>query len=783
MYRRPIVPYTVLFVLGIIYEYVFKFSPNLLITGLVLSSFVFIFLLVSKHGKLMQKGKGNFLSENFEMIRCGLLLIFVFLLGAFILVMNIVNTEVQYYSDKEIIGEVLSLHSKSKDNHKIEVRTGKYGKILLEYYDKLPDENIVGRYIVAGGDIEIPESARNPGCFDYRLNLKSRKIFFKMTSDEITPKKIASRIRYETAGFKNNFQKSLTKDMDDDIKNITTAMIFGDKTGMNENLYESFQKNGTAHILAVSGLHIGIIYAFINRVIEAGRRKKHNILIMVFLIMYCFLADFSPSVVRAVIMIALHIFSKIYHLRYDLISSACVSGITILLINPYSLFSGGFQMSYLAVLIMATISKFFKNTRMPEFLRGYCLPVLIIQGGLAPFTAYLFNYFSLGTFVANIPIIFIAGLVIPVILIIFPVYLLFPEFVEDMGAFAGELMRILVKCNYFFYSDGKYTFFVTSPPVIIILSFYVMLFFVTSEWFLINFTRKKKTSILTMLVLLLVAVSLIHPLIKNEFRDADAVFVDVGQGSCLHVRTPAGENIVIDGGGKEHFSKISSFDVGKKILIPYLLKNGVGRVDLAMISHLDADHYKGIVSICRAGMVKKIAVTESLKEEISRISRETGMKKEDILFIKTGTKFYSGKEFAFKILGPVQEGKDANANSMVVKLIWKKFSIMAPGDIDMEAEASLLERYETNKLKSDILSAPHHGSKYSSSEEFIKDVNPQFAIVQSGKNNRYGHPAPETLKRYEDVGVRVLRNDESGAIGVFNLNNRKKVKLKTMIRE
>ena len=165
-----------------------------------------------------------------------------------------------------------------------------------------------------------------------------------------------------------------------------------------------------------------------------------------------------------------------------------------------------------------------------------------------------------------------------------------------------------------------------------------------------------------------------------------------------------------------------------------------------MISHLDADHYKGIVSICRAGMVKKIAVTESLKEEISRISRETGMKKEDILFIKTGTKFYSGKEFAFKILGPVQEGKDANANSMVVKLIWKKFSIMAPGDIDMEAEASLLERYETNKLKSDILSAPHHGSKYSSSEEFIKDVNPQFAIVQSGKNNRYGHPAPESLK-------------------------------------
>ena len=115
---------------------------------------------------------------------------------------------------------------------------------------------------------------------------------------------------------------------------------------------------------------------------------------------------------------------------------------------------------------MATISKFFKNTRMPEFLRGYCLPVLIIQGGLAFFTVYFFNYFSLGTFVANIPIIFIAGLVIPVILIIFPVYLLFPEFVEDMGAFAGELMRILVKCNYFFYSDEKYTFSVTSPSKI-----------------------------------------------------------------------------------------------------------------------------------------------------------------------------------------------------------------------------------------------------------------------------------------------------------------------------
>lgn len=247
MYRRPIVPYTVLFVLGIIYEYVFKFSPNLLITGLILSSFVFIFFMLSQNGKLVEESKGNFLSENFEMIRRGVSLIFVFLLGAFILVTNTVNTDIQCYSDKEIIGEVLSLYSKSKDNHKIEIRTGKYGKILLEYYDKLPDENIVGRYIVAGGDIEIPESARNPGCFNYRLHLKSRKIFFKMTSDEITPKGIASRIRYETTVFKNNLQKSLTRDMDDDIKNITTAMIFGDKTWMNENLYESFQKkrNGT----------------------------------------------------------------------------------------------------------------------------------------------------------------------------------------------------------------------------------------------------------------------------------------------------------------------------------------------------------------------------------------------------------------------------------------------------------------------------------------------------------------------------------------------------------
>ena len=162
-------------------------------------------------------------------------------------------------------------------------------------------------------------------------------------------------------------------------------------------------------------------------------------------------------------------------------------------------------------------------------------------------------------------------------------------------------------------------------------------------------------------------------------------------------------------------------------------------------------------------------------KELPKIERETGMNKKDIIFFKTGETIKS-KDFRMEILGPVIDGGTANANSMVVKFDLKNVSLIAPGDIDEKAERALIEQYNSKKLTCDILAIPHHGSQYSSSKKFIQNTSPAIAVVQSGKGNRFGHPASEIINRYEKEGIRVYRNDVSGAVGIILRGKKLRVK-------
>jgi competence protein ComEC len=191
-------------------------------------------------------------------------------------------------------------------------------------------------------------------------------------------------------------------------------------------------------------------------------------------------------------------------------------------------------------------------------------------------------------------------------------------------------------------------------------------------------------------------------------------------------------------------------------------------------------------------MVKKLGLHECLRSEEDRVVRETGMKRDDILYFSTGDRLKQ-RGFELDIIGPVGaagkstgsagssanvssngESTSENENSMVAKAIFRKdplfgknseVSVLITGDIDEKAEVELVAAYGT--MDCDIVAVPHHGSRYSSSESFISAVSPSAAVIQVGKNNMYGHPAPEVIKRYEDAGVKVFRNDTQGAVGIL----------------
>ncbi|HZK01625.1 MAG TPA: DNA internalization-related competence protein ComEC/Rec2 [Anaerovoracaceae bacterium] len=713
------------------------------------------------------------------------------------------------FEDKPITVKGSVLAVKDKETHlqillgpstweygKIPGATGK--KMLVNIYCGQEDiENeiaskLIGSKVRIKGKFALPAVARNPGLFDYRLHLKTRRIIGIINADDSNVMVIGKRPMLAAAPgkLKAKFVAILDRRMDEDSKALLIGLLFGDKTMISEDIYENFQRNGCGHILSVSGIHVSIVYVYISRIFSNRRNLIGSCCALVLLVFYAALAEFSPSVMRAVTMIAIHIVSVHLHRRYDLLCCISLSALIQLLLNPYHLFGIGFQLSYLAVFTLAFALPILesklqktdgsrKNKSPRTLFFNILAPLFVIQLGMAPATAFHFMYFSFSAFVLNPPIIFLAGLAVPLgigmaLLSVIPQSetLMVPGF-----ACLELIINIMIKINLYAGSICVSSMNVIAPSVFILTAFYGFLFFFTSEgfWICLQKRRWKRISILCVAILFFSALT---PLITGEWsKKGDMVFLDVGQGDCIHVRTPSGKNILIDGGGSRNY------DVGKKTLMPYLLKNGVSKVDLALVTHLHQDHYAGIASLCKIMPVHTLAVYDGniLREE--EITIDTDLGRDKILYLKSGDKIQLEDDIHIEILYPkkhtmdvyekiMADEEDENLSCLVMKICYKGVSALITGDIGFEGEAMLLEassRNDNMSLKTDVLKVGHHGSRFSTGNDFIEAVNPKVAIIQVGKNN-FGHPHPDVIEKLSEKGIMIYRNDSHGAV-ILNIGN------------
>jgi competence protein ComEC len=402
-------------------------------------------------------------------------------------------------------------------------------------------------------------------------------------------------------------------------------------------------------------------------------------------------------------------------------------------------------------------------------LRGFS-PLLLIQAGMAPLTAYLFNYFSVASFFLNLPIIAISGVIIPLGIGMIPVsFLGGPVF--GVSAQAAELLiRIMLWLNELFYLPGLGFFNVVSPTVWFLLIFYGLFFFLTSEGFRILYQRRKGKAIAVCFVLIL-TVSLLASEAAGDGGPRDGlVFVDVGQGDCLHIRTPSGKNILIDGGGSVNY------EVGKKLLLPYFLKNGVKSVDLAIATHLHTDHYRGIAELARNMEIGRLGVYEANRLREQELLADTGLSSGDLLYLTEGDRISIEKDVWIDVLYPEKRSaeeyeslilneEDENRNCLFMRLFYQGLTVIITGDIGMEGEQEIMERYrdELGVLEADVLKIGHHGSRFSTGDRFLDLVDPKIAVFQVGKNN-FGHPHPSVIEKCQEKGIIIYRNDLNGAI-------------------
>ena len=624
-------------------------------------------------------------------------------------------------------------------------------KILVNVYSDIADyRTVLWDRVYITGEVSIPKERSNPGTFDYRRYLKSIGIRCIITAENIENVKkaggIAALLKTAKCRTADIFESALG-----DESAVVMGLLFGETSGIDEDIIETFRRGGTAHVLAVSGLHLGLLYSFLCRFKRKKRSIPADIAIVLALTAYTALAGFTASVVRACLMIFIHITGNHLNRRYDLISSTCVSMIIILAINPMQIYSAGFQMSFLAVITLGIMIPLIQKK-----IKGILLPMIAVQTGMVPYTMYVFNYVSLTSIISNIPVYFIAAAMIPAgILVIAFCWL--PVIAKPAAMITGLFVKLLLWCNDFTYMGGVFTFDVASPSVIFLAVYYIFIFYMCSEAGQIALIRRNYKKIAAVFAAAVICGAVCSVYLSDGFEKTDMVFVDVGQGDCLHIKA-GGKNLLIDGGGS------FNYNVGKSTLKPYLLKNGVTKIDMAIATHLHTDHYQGLKELSQTYRIKKLGVYEANSVNENHLKKE--FKTDEILYLAAGDVINMGRNVSVEVLSPDRgnplDEKDENKNSLVLRVNVKGSSVLMTGDIDEKGEKTLIADTD---IKADILKIAHHGSRYSSCEKFIAVAAPKIAVIQVGKNT-YGHPSEEVIKRLEEHKIAVLRNDEQGAVGI-----------------
>ena len=697
----------------------------------------------------------------------------------------------------------------SKENHIIEgiVVSDKRGKEYKEVYDldvkkidgikikkskkyllnikKSKEMNIkFGDYIKINAKIEQPSKARNYMGFDYQRYLKSKKIIatiIDVGNVEILDVNKANIAESIFNNVRNNIKKIMYKLLPKDAKELVVGMMIGDKEELDANITENFKNSNLTHMLAVSGAHISYVILGLNLILKRTSNRFRKIFIIFFLIFFVGVTSFTPSVQRASIMAILLLVSTVLYRSQDTYTSIAFSGLVILIINPYSFFDIGFQLSFGGtigiVLMYNNLMKRFKQKRklkdyiVSSICVSVCANLIII-----PIMAFNFNTVSLTFWISNL----FAGPFLGVIIILgFCMYLIsfviFPveKIISIPLKYLIYILLVIVKyCSKIPFSSIT----IRTPYIFEILIYYIVLYLS------FNYAKIKpyfKKIIMVILIIILIANSCIY--VKNHGKMI-IYFIDVGQGDSALIRTAQSKIILIDGGGSEN----SSFNVGEKTLLPYLLDRKITVLDYVVISHFDTDHCGGILYLMEHIKVKNIIISKQGKEssnynKFKNIVIDKGI---SVIFAKKGDKIKIDNETYMDVLFPSNNlisDNILNNNSIVTKICYNNFSILFTGDVEEIAEKEICSQYNTtNKLKANILKVAHHGSKTSSTAEFIKRVKPQIALIGVGEKNKFGHPNDGVIQRLKNMNTKIYRTDKMGEI-VIQINNMGEVKISSQL--
>lgn len=748
--------------------------------------------------------------------------------------------------------QVLYLRNNSIPYHQ---RSLKESRLII--YDEEKQNINIGDVLAVHGSIRFFEPAPNPGNFDAKLYYQKQDIHASVWADTIQKTgdhrhTFSEKVKNYLYRFRQNWRGRLCRAMGDEDGGVLSAVLLGEKQGVEEELKSLYQVNGIAHILAISGLHLSFVGIGIYKILRrlTGSYPVGGVFGILFLMLYILMIGFTVSAVRALVMFLFRVGADMTGRHYDAPTALSVAAVAVLLWRPLSLYEGGFWLSFGAVFailaVVPVVQKAFvrvssgsqkqnvDGTALSAYFEGIREHMWkgILQGLMASISINLVILPVLLYYFFEFPIysLFLNLFVIPLMSVLLFLGMAGSLFSVCFLPLSGACFRICsgilrfyeMSCNLTLTLPGA-RFVAGKPEIGQIAVYYGILIIVllllrekerlrehvadvddvgdveskkcktcgkgiVSRKYAERGSGRSMQRRVTRLGKFALVFGIVGIIILTnhwgERGKLTTVILDIGQGDGIFMRGPEGGTYLVDGGSSDVKK------VGQYRIEPFLKSQGVGMVDYVLISHGDSDHMNGVEELIerqdigvRIGTLV-MPVQEVWDEALAGIAEKAKEHGVRVVVIEPGQSIKEGN-MTITCIQPGNPGTEAengksegrnaeeeyepgNAASMVLAVKFGEFDMLLTGDVEGEGEEQLTEQLEEQYRGHtwEVLKVAHHGSKNSSSEEFLRQVKPAYAFISAGRENRYGHPHQETIKRLTDIGSKIYSTQENGAIVV-----------------
>ena len=660
------------------------------------------------------------------------------------------------FGQSSIVNVDMTIIDKVKDKEDYKIYLAKIkGLNKFAYVHGINDELKPGELVNVNLEMKSPPAKRNFGDMDYKkyLNSKGINLWFNNTGNVERLGNKAFSVEAYPIKIRNILEGQIDKFSSGEAGALAKAMILGNTKFLEDDLVMAFRDGGVAHILSVSGLHVGYFYLLFSLVFTKSVKSKKRVfessLYMPILLtfVYVVITGMQSPAVRAFIMFSIPkigngIFGEDKSIKKNYLS---ITGTLMLIFNPFLIYDIGFLISISCIFAMGELS-FGKKPINNPIMKLMSLSATAWLGSI-PLILWSFGRISLAGLIANIPIIPLSGActVIGILAIIISF------FSEILGAilfyFCNTIMYILI-----WITRG----FAMVFPVFILPRLPFLVIGALSALIYLNFSKAKKDIFTKSIIWVLIfsgLIQLVCQWIPNGKLEIN--FLDVGQGDSALISFPSGGKMLVDGGEDEDF------------LISVLTRMGLYKIDTMLITHDHKDHSAGVIKAMENYRPRKVILPESIKksQEWIRIKELSLKYAIELVEVKKGDELYFG-ECKLKVLmpdGKTVSAEDKNSDGIIFLLSYKDFDCLFTADSGIQEEEAYFSDIESDSIE--ILKIPHHASKFSSGEKLVKGLTPLIGVISVGKNF-YGHPSRKIISDYTKVGTKILRTDLSGAIRI-----------------